>query len=68
MPESLAGYGLSLSADRRELTYTYDIRSESTGITDLLQDLKNAGLALKDLNTAQSSLEDIFVNLVRSKP
>jgi ABC-2 type transport system ATP-binding protein len=68
IPESLDRYGLALSSDGAQLTYTYDIRSENTGITDLLQDLESAGLAMKDLNTAQSSLEDIFVNLVRKKP
>lgn len=67
IPESLQQYGLVLSSNGCELTYTYDIQSESTGITNLLQDLKSAGLTMKDLNTAQSSLEDIFVNLVRRK-
>ncbi len=68
IPDSLARHGLVSSPDGREVTYTYDIRSDSTGITDLLQDLKSAGLTLKDLNTAQSSLEEIFVNLVKNKP
>ncbi len=68
IPDSLVRHGLVSSSDGREVTYTYDIRSESTGITDLLQDLKSAGLTLKDLNTAQSSLEEIFVNLVKNKP
>jgi len=68
IPASLAKYGLTASPDGRVLTYTYDIRSESTGITGLLKDLKSAGLTMRDLNTAQTSLEDIFVDLVRKKP
>lgn len=65
IPEKLAGYGLDLGTDGHSLIYTYDTRAERTGITKLLADLADAGLALKDLQTAQSSLEDIFVSLVK---
>ncbi len=64
IPESLAHYKLGLSADGTKLTYHYDIKSERTGITGLLGDLGKAGLSFKDLATSQSSLEDIFVELV----
>lgn len=64
LPESLAGFDVALSQDGLRLTYTYDTRSERTGITSLLQSISDAGLVLKDLNTRQSSLEDIFVDLV----
>ena len=47
------------------LTYTYNVQEKKTGITNLLQDLKDTGLKLKDLKTEQSSLEKIFVNLVK---
>jgi len=47
------------------LIYTYNVQAEKTGITDLLQDLKDTGLKLRDLKTEQSNLENIFVNLVR---
>jgi ABC-2 type transport system ATP-binding protein len=67
IPESLAGYRLSLTADRSELIYSYDIQAEHTGITALLKDLHEAGVRFKDLRTTQSSLEDIFVDLVRRK-
>jgi len=63
-PDQLAGYGLELSDDGCRLTYTYDTRAERTGITRLLQDLSAAGITFKDLNTTQSSLEEIFVALV----
>ncbi len=67
LPESLSSYALELSDDGNHLTYTYDTMSESTGITTLLQDISMAGLSLKDLQTKQSSLEDIFVELVKKK-
>lgn len=67
LPESLSQYDLALSADGCQLVYTYDAQSSRTGITSLLQSIRSAGLALKDLNTTQSSLEDIFVNLVRTE-
>lgn len=66
IPDALSRYGLDLSADGGELTYTYDTRGERTGITGLLQDLAAAGIRFTDLKTSQSSLEDIFVGLVRS--
>ena len=67
LPESLAKYRLEVSADGNQLTYTYDTHSSRTGITALLQSLNEAGLSMRDLNTSQSSLEDIFVNLVKSE-
>ena len=67
IPDTLAAYGLQLGPDRHELIYTYDTRAERTGITALLNDLRTAGLSFKDLSTTQSSLEDIFVDLVRQK-
>jgi ABC-2 type transport system ATP-binding protein len=65
IPAALERYGLELGEDRRELTYNYDTRSEHTGITDLMQDLRRAGIRFNDLRTKQSSLEEIFVDLVR---
>ena len=67
LPESLAEYQLEVSTDGSQLTYTYDTHSSRTGITALLQSLNEAGLSMRDLNTSQSSLEEIFVNLVRSE-
>jgi len=64
LPASLAGHPLALSADGMELTYTYDAQNEHSGIAPLLQELDSAGIAFKDLQTQQSSLEDIFVNLL----
>ena len=66
VPESMSSYELALSENGQELIYTYDTHGSKTGITALLQDLHNAGLSMKDLNTTQSSLQDIFVNLVHS--
>lgn len=65
LPASLDDYALELSNDGTQLTYTYNAKSDSTGITSLLQDINNAGLSLKDLQIEQSSLEDIFVDLVK---
>ena len=67
VPEALDGYGLALSPDRHELIYTYDTQGERTGITALLRDLNAAGIGFKDLHTDQSSLEEIFVSLVRER-
>ncbi len=64
VPESLASYAIELSDDGQELIYTYETQGKSTGITSLLQDMHSAGLSMKDLNTTQSSLQDIFVHLV----
>ena len=66
LPESLQKYHLELSEQGSRLTYTYETHGERTGITALLQSLSEAGIAMKDLKTSQSSLEDIFVNIVRS--
>ena len=65
VPPVLAAHRLALSADGSELIYTYDTHGERTGITALLQDLNGAGIRFRDLHTTQSSLEDIFVDLVR---
>ena len=65
IPPSLEGFGLSLAAEGSELVYTYDTTAERTGITRLLQGLAAEGLAFRDLRTEQSSLEEIFVSLVR---
>ena len=65
IPESLASYKLQLGEGGRELTYDYDTKGERTGITSLLNDLRNAGIRISDLDTEQSSLEDIFVSLVK---
>jgi len=67
IPAELAAYKLTLAADGGELIYTYDTQAERTGITALLKDLNTAGIRFKDLNTTQSSLEDIFVDLVRQR-
>jgi len=68
VPEALAAHRLALAADGSELVYTYDTQGERTGITALLGDLNRAGIRFRDLNTTQSSLEDIFVGLVRQAP
>ena len=67
IPSGLSGLPLELSAGGSELTYKYDATSEHSGIAALLQSLERAGIAFKDLQTDQSSLEDIFVSLVREK-
>ncbi|KWT64205.1 ABC-type multidrug transport system, ATPase component [Hyphomicrobium sulfonivorans] len=66
LPERLSGYDLELSPDGKQLTFTYDTRAGRTGITALLNDMRDAGVGFVDLDTTQSSLEDIFVDLVRS--
>jgi len=65
LPPALAQFPLELHADGNELVYTYDTRSERTGITTLMSALADAGIRFKDLSTTQSSLEEIFVSLVR---
>jgi ABC-2 type transport system ATP-binding protein len=65
IPSALAPYKLELSDQGRELIYNYDTKGERTGITSLLSDLRGAGIKFSDLDTSQSSLEDIFVSLVR---
>ena len=67
LPPALAAYGLELSGDGSELIYTYDAQGSRTGISALLEDLNEAGIGFKDLHTTQSSLEDIFVSLVRQE-
>ena len=68
VPAVLDSYGLELSDDGLRLTFTYDTRAGGrTGITALLNDMRTAGIGFVDLDTTQSSLEDIFVDLVRSK-
>ena len=64
VPDALAAYKLELVDTGRALSYSYDTRGERTGITSLLADLASAGLTMRDLQTKQSSLEDIFVGLV----
>ena len=65
LPADLHDYELTLSPDGTELTYTYDTRSEARGIVDFMKHVNDAGIAFKDLRTKQSSLEEIFVSLVR---
>ncbi len=67
VPDRLAAYRLSLSPGGRELVYTYDTQAQHTGITGLLDDLGAAGIEFNDLQTTQSSLEEIFVDLVRNE-
>ncbi len=68
VPPELAKHRLALADSGCKLVYTYDTRSERTGITDLLDDLRAANVHFKDLSTTQTSLEDIFVSLVRREP
>jgi ABC-2 type transport system ATP-binding protein len=67
LPPELDAYRLELARQGTELVYTYDTRGERTGITALLRDLSAAGIRFKDLQTSQSSLEDIFVGLLRER-
>ena len=67
VPAELAAHQLELAADGTELIYTYDTQGERTGITTLLADIRRAGIRFRDLSTSQSSLEDIFVDLVRQR-
>ena len=66
IPDSLSSWELELSSEGNQLTYTYDSYSKHTGIAELLRAIDGAGLLLKDVNTSQSSLEDIFINLVHN--
>ncbi|HEX6764252.1 MAG TPA: hypothetical protein VF103_02215, partial [Polyangiaceae bacterium] len=68
VPDALARYRLELSADRMALVYRFDSDGERSQITSLLKALEEAGIAFRDLKTRQSSLEEIFVSLVREKP
>jgi len=65
IPQQLSKYDLAPAEDNMSLIYTYNVQSERTGITNLLQDLRDAGLKMKDLKTEQSTLEKIFVTLVK---
>ncbi len=65
IPAALSAYSLELANDRSRLVYTYDTQAERTGITSLLKDLAEAGIRFRDLDTTQSSLEEIFVSLVK---
>ena len=65
IPQSLEKYNLNIGDNKTYLNYTYSLQEKQTGITNLLQDLKDTGLKLRDLKTEQSNLEKIFVNLVK---
>ena len=65
IPSSLKKYNLIIGSNRMSLNYTYNLKEKQTGITNLLQDIKDSGLKLRDLKTEQSNLEKIFVTLVR---
>lgn len=67
VPPALAAHQLELSQDGTQLVFTYDTRAGRTGITSLLKDMSDAGILFTDLDTRQSSLEDIFVDLVKKK-
>jgi ABC-2 type transport system ATP-binding protein len=67
IPPELADFHLELSSDGSELTYTYDQRADRASIAALLEALDKAGISFKDLHTTESSLEDIFVSLVREE-
>ena len=68
IPDELAGNQLELSNDGNELVYTFDAQGDRTGIAALMRQLSELGIDFKDLQTSQSSLEEIFVSLVRSRP
>lgn len=68
IPASLSEWFLDLSASGQSLTYSYDPRKEKTGVAELLRAVDQEGLSIKDVNTSQSSLEDIFIGLVNKKP
>jgi ABC-2 type transport system ATP-binding protein len=68
VPDALAGYPLELAQDGHQLVYTFDTQAKRTGIARLLRQLGDLGIEYKDLQTSQSSLEDIFVSLVHARP
>jgi ABC-2 type transport system ATP-binding protein len=68
VPAGLESYDLELSADGQALVYSYEAQGDRRGVTRLIEELLRQGIRLKDINTTQSSLEDIFVDLVRSEP
>ena len=67
LPAALAAHNLTLANDGTELVFTYDTKAERTGVTALLSALGDAGIRFRDLQTTQSSLEDIFVGLVSER-
>ena len=67
IPDALSDWSIALAADGHELEYTFDAHLENTGIPALLRRMGELGIGFKDLNTQQSSLEDIFVDLVRDR-
>ena len=67
IPAALAAYPVELSDDRKSLTYTYDVKSDGAGVAGFLDAIGHAGLAFRDIQTVQSSLEDIFVDLVKAR-
>jgi len=68
VPDGLSRYALELSGDGNQLTYTYDNQSDRPGVASLIRDLEAAGVQFRDLDTKNSSLEEIFVNLLRQEP
>ena len=68
LPERLANFSVELANDGSQLVFTYDTQAERTGITALLDELNDENIGFKDLHTTQSSLEEIFVNLVKQPP
>jgi ABC-2 type transport system ATP-binding protein len=67
VPDALADFGLELSGQGKVLTYSFDVQNEQTGIAPLLKRLDEAGIEISDLHSSESSLEDIFVNLVKGQ-
>ena len=67
MPAALGAHALTLANGGSELVFTYDTQAERTGVTTLMGDLNRAGIGFRDLQTEQSSLEDIFVGLVSDR-
>ena len=65
IPTDLKNFNLELNQEKNTLTYIYDTKGKNTGITSLLSEIKNLGIQLKDISTEQSSLESIFLNLVK---
>jgi ABC-2 type transport system ATP-binding protein len=68
IPEAFSRYALELSPDGGQLTYTYDNQAERPGVASLIRDLEAGGIQFRDIDTQNSSLEEIFVNLVRREP
>ena len=65
IPQSLKKFNLKIDESKKILIYKYDTKGKNTGITSLLSEIKNQGITLKDLNTEKSTLEEIFINLVK---